>query len=753
MKFEAAYTRWENLYRQYRLSRAFRLIIWLSGTWLLGILLLVPFIPLWLLLLPLPLAWAISWLFFFNKRYTPLAFNRLLNQRYAWMEYSAQFIPQPEAVGLAQLQRQRVLSALDRHYTETKVWPNLKGPLALLGIALALHLLVSFYPFRQEKEGSQQVSQELLPVSAKGLPGIEKLEIQVRPPAYTGKALYYSPNPSFQAPLYTTVKWTCQLGGEVSHFYVVFNGKDSLKLSPKGIGLYHWEITLDKPLYYQFAYRQGTLSFISPAYTLYPVDDQAPIINIEVPSPASFVLYGQAPQVQLRLRISDDYGLESAQVVATVTRGSGEAVTFKENKLPLTGLEKGSRQARLSRLIRFEELKMQPGDELFFYVEAADRCLVPRKSRSDTYFVQWEDSTKQEVALMEGISIDNLPAYFRSQRQIIIDTEKLLSQQAELSKDQFNTRSNDLGVDQKVLRLRYGQFLGEEFETSIGGAAHQHSHASEPAVIEERSSYSIKSIKDLWNKQRKNPRPHLHPEESTQEKMLEQLHQHTHNQQEMQVIFGQTGNMLDGYIHKHDVEDVATFFDPAMKAQLKAALGQMWEAELRLRTLRPKEALPFEYKALELIKSLQQKSRIYVERTGFTPPLLKPEEKRLTGELEDIQNPNRNWQAQLHPTLLPALRNAIQVLGNIRSGQPLTSQDKLTLEKAGQEWAGLLLRQPGLRAGMLEDLQSLIKEEKKDGYWISKREAEMLALLPLIQPQPARQKQDAEPELGLFLKQ
>ena len=33
----------------------------------------------------------------------------------------------------------------------------------------------------------------------------------------------------------------------------------------------------------------------------------------------------------------------------------------------------------------------------------------------------------------------------------------------------FKSQSNEIGFDQKVLRLRYGQFLGEEFETSAGG--------------------------------------------------------------------------------------------------------------------------------------------------------------------------------------------------------------------------------------------------------------------------------------------
>jgi hypothetical protein len=72
---------------------------------------------------------------------------------------------------------------------------------------------------------------------------------------------------------------------------------------------------------------------------------------------------------------------------------------------------------------------------------------------------------------LEGLAsgIDIKPEYFRSQRQIIIETEQLLKDRAGLTSEAFNTKSNDLGVDQKLLRLRYGKFLGEETDTEIGG--------------------------------------------------------------------------------------------------------------------------------------------------------------------------------------------------------------------------------------------------------------------------------------------
>ena len=64
----------------------------------------------------------------------------------------------------------------------------------------------------------------------------------------------------------------------------------------------------------------------------------------------------------------------------------------------------------------------------------------------------------------------------------------------------------------------------------------------------------------------------------------------------------------------------------------------MWNAELRLRTYKPQEALPYAYKALRLLKDLQQQSRAYVAKTGVKTTPLNPA-KRLTGELAAIQAP------------------------------------------------------------------------------------------------------------------
>ena len=67
---------------------------------------------------------------------------------------------------------------------------------------------------------------------------------------------------------------------------------------------------------------------------------------------------------------------------------------------------------------------MEPGNELYFYFNAIDnKDPKPQLSRTDTYFFVLEDTTELEFSLEGNLGVDLMPEYFRSQRQIIIDTE------------------------------------------------------------------------------------------------------------------------------------------------------------------------------------------------------------------------------------------------------------------------------------------------------------------------------------------
>ena len=128
---------------------------------------------------------------------------------------------------------------------------------------------------------------------------------------------------------------------------------------------------------------------------------------------------------------------------------------------------------------------------------------------------------------------------------------------------------------------------------------------------------------------------------------------HKHNSDK-----GEKANVLEEFVHAHDSDEEATFFVQSIKAKLKAAVTIMWDAELYLRLFQPEKSLPYQYKALKLLKEISQDSRIYVHRTGFDPPPLK-EDRRLTGDLTEVSNSTSKIQSP-KGKMLPRNRDASQ---------------------------------------------------------------------------------------------
>jgi hypothetical protein len=253
---------------------------------------------------------------------------------------------------------------------------------------------------------------------------------------------------------------------------------------------------------------------------------------------------------------------------------------------------------------------MEPGDELYFFVRATDNAPNnPHTTQSPTYTLRLPGP---EAESLDSTALPSMtkPESLRSQRQIIIDTEQLVADMQahpNMAAATLRSRSEGIAADQAALRLRYGQFLGEE--SSLFGDEHEHEHEEHHGGAE-KGGGEVAMIKE----------------------------------------FG----------HSHDQEDNATIFDPTTKAVLKRALSAMWDAEKSLRAISPKPALPPENKALEAIKELQAAERIYLHRTAFVPPALK-EEKRMSGDMVGVMSYKRA-QGDASEVVPAEVRELIQAL-------------------------------------------------------------------------------------------
>ncbi|MBW4888290.1 hypothetical protein KXQ82_01120 [Mucilaginibacter sp. HMF5004] len=576
----------------------------------------------------------------------------LLNIQYPQLQESCGLVLKPK--DSLNLLEKLQLAKVERALHDLNGMPKqLTKHLRQAGLFLMLMLAVSF---AIAKSGIliQKVKSALSPVPTmaeripeKVLPQIAKNILIISPPAYTGKPVREQSYFTLNVEEGCSVKWEISTNIAVKQAALVFNEIERISLSANaGHTVFTTQKIITKPGFYQVDI-DGKLSDL---YQVEVIKDASPVIRIITPKPYTHIEAGEVPQVNITAQLNDDYGISNALLMATVAKGTGEAVKFKEYKIPFnTSFGEHKPKYDLQKLIDMKKLDMEPGDELYFFIQATDTH--NQQSRTDAYTVSIQDTAA--LLSMNGLvsGADFKPEFFRSERQIIIDAEQLLKERDTISLDAFKKRSNNLGIDQKLLRLRYGKFLGEESESNIG--EHEGSTLSDPAD------------------------------------------------------FNNVNKIMDEYADKHDNSEDAGFFDAKQKDQLKATLTEMWNAELHLRIYKPQEALPFAYKALRLLKDLQQKSRAYVAKTSFKTPPLKME-KRLSGELNKIIGPD------LHSTVKPLdnpminLQNAVSVLEQLKSKAPIGTQQFRTLQLAGQQLSIKASAQPGVYLASVSAMRRIL---------------------------------------------
>jgi hypothetical protein len=628
-----------------------------------------------------------------------------LNQHFSSLQNSSDLLlkDNDELTGLQQLQKIRTTQAFEELYPSIRLPNRLLQSIGILAISIVTSFtLTSFAPLLVHKGTTTQSTRPAANSSATIVAPaqVKQTDITITPPAYTSLKVQHTTSWALTFAEGSTIDWTIEFTTGVKNPSLIFSGKENIPLKTSNTTIYSLRKTITETGFYQLAWttEQGETKH-SDFYKLEVIKDLPPVITIHKLNQFTELEFSSSATVDVHATLTDDYGLDNAHIIATVSKGSGESVKFREDKL---FFEKPSsisgKHIDATRKLNLAKLGMEPGDELYFYVVAFDtKQPAPNRSRTETYFISLRDTTKQETVVDDGLGVDLMPDYFRSQRQIIIDTEKLLKEKKQITKQTFQSKSNELGYDQKVLRLRYGEFLGEEFESGIGlqenPAEADHGHEEE----------------DITKKY-----GHVHDTENEHNLVEEKKggHDHHHHAEGKEGETDKNG-IPAGLVHEHDSEEEATFFTQSIRAKLKAALTIMWDAELHLRLYEPEKSLPFQYKALKLLKEISQDSRIYVHRTGFDPPPLK-EEKRMTGDLSEVKSATAQAMAE-HNESYPAIRKALQTIASSLATDSLYVNDaaKKNLTQAGRELSKLAIEKPGLYLKSLSLIRAMTENEVK----------------------------------------
>lgn len=520
---------------------------------------------------------------------------------------------------------------------------------------------------------------------------LKSVKVEIQPPSYTGQKTISQQELDINALEGSRITWTLDFNLDNIAEVVLLDGfglEVPLEKNLKGFQI--TDQLENSGIYAIKASKDSEILFQSDYYKLELNRDKAPLIIPEEKELYKYYFPKDPKKLRVNAKVSDDFLVREVYLIATLARGSGENVKFRESKFTLS--KKNFQTADLSHPMDLADLDFQPGDELYYYWLAVDNKQPEANfSKSDTYFIQFVDSTGLSDSQLESMAIHVLPDYFRSQRQIIIDTEKLLASKSEIAERKFNENSNELGYEQKLLRMRYGQYLGEEFESNAPGGTlntaegrnilesfiHNHDKEGENEGSPALSKFRYAALQKYQEEHEKN-----------QEILKQQVGElavageHDHSDHEHKED-DELSNLLEDYLHNHDSEEMNTLYEKSTRSMLKMALEMMWQSELHLRLFQPELALPYQHKALEYLKSVQQKSRVYVKKSGFDPPPIKEVEKRLTGESKDIKT---LYTRELTTSQKEVPLLASRILGIMNQGQ-ITPDDQKVIQHFGELWS------------------------------------------------------------------
>ena len=652
------------------------------------------------------------------------------------LEYSSGLLLQEENLsGLAKLQQQKIANRLALKQAELNPEVNILKPTLIATILIIIGLMVFQFGILDldSSNGNQSSDEETISFIPKDSivgktvpPSLIHQKTTIKYPSYTNLATRTSSTMEIKALIGSTVSWELGFDSKLSSVSMESMGTSySMKL--KG-DKYTRSNSLNVSGFYNFKFID-TLGneYASKLYSIEVFEDRSPEIEIKgIPKFLTFEIEDDK-RFSFSTVITDDFGIGDAYIIATVSKGSGESVKFREEKLLFKeSVKPRVKYLELSKSIDLDQFKMEAGDELYFYVEALDlKQPISGKARSETYFAVIKDTTNNQFEVEGTMGADLMPDYFRSQRQLIIDTEKLISERKKISKTQFNTTSNELGFDQKALRLKYGQFMGDEADSGLD----LHNQDTDDAQVED-----------------KDP-------------LAEYTHDHDgendHNlvdKKESAKLDETSKNPLSQFTHDHDNAEESTLFTDSLKSKLRQALDLMWDAELQLRMYAPEKSLPYQYKILQLLQDIKNSARIYVHRIGFDPPPIK-NEVRLTGKIDEVGNFEKLENLGDSENDVFIKKAIARLEGIIGQSSKITESDKLIFEKAGNELALIAIENPGMYLKTLQELKTLTQNIKLSIKDLLKIQNGLIKALRKVKPKPTKVEKYSSELDSLLLKE
>ncbi|MEE4244227.1 MAG: DUF4175 family protein, partial [Kangiellaceae bacterium] len=277
----------------------------------------------------------------------------LLNNKYRWLEQSAQLLvkQKSELNRLQQLQIDRLNEDKELNKLTTRLIPRysilLNRVVSVIGTLMLVLLIVQFVTsdLATNLIDSNRAKTELM--SASEPSQLIKLEqevtihsIAITPPSYTKIAPYTEFSNDLMVIEGSRVEWTIKASNVTHPLAFKYSDAssnevvDRLELSNEH---YRFSQLLTQSQFYQLGtIVEGSFNPLSDIYSIAVTADQPPKVKISKPNLAVSVFNkNDQPRVVLAFDVEDDFGITDVKLKASVAKGSGEAVKFRDREQSL----------------------------------------------------------------------------------------------------------------------------------------------------------------------------------------------------------------------------------------------------------------------------------------------------------------------------------------------------------------------------------------------------------------------------------
>jgi hypothetical protein len=452
-------------------------------------------------------------------------------------------------------------------------------------------------------------------------PRFERVSVQVTPPRYSGlHSFEVSADEPIELLPGSTVRMQWQSPRETNDIRVVVTGGPTLQPRLEGrSGTVQWTFAAtDRAVTLEGVGRATTDVIARKVIPLRALPDRAPVVDLVEPG-SDLVLAAPRGVVAVVARAIDDFGVADFELAWVRSRGSGESFQYEEFTTSWTELT-GSSRERIGRLsIDLASLGLQPGDAIHLRAVARDAPGAGGTgiSRTRVLRIAREDETDL-VNTVIGFPLEGEEAPVLSQRMIIVLTEKLLAT-ASLSPDELREEAEHIAHEQARLRQRVGDQI---YIRATGGM--------QDVDLEFGAEEVVDAAHDHRSDAAAGAPPLILEERQARERAL------------LEAASRATGQgTLEEVSHMHDESMIL-----AVNRRLMDVYDAMWSAERELRLMQPRDALPHENRALDLLQALRQADRVFSRAPQRAPPV-DVGAARGTGRLVDAEPAARSSVAPL----------------------------------------------------------------------------------------------------------